>query len=226
MKGVDLRYYKLNSVNLAGRNLTPFVIHVNRDNDNKSSLKFPFANWFDFLFGYSLQAGSLTQLQLRHNKSDHRCFVELLHQPQSPTDVLLAFVNDNNNIPTHPDFIDVSDTDWFSHAVNLATPHIKAFYDRMPEQGNSDNHWILKKGKSYVIGRELDCHISLNDERVSRDHARIEVDPDGKITITDLGSSNGTFVNEERISGTKEIEKEDLVRFGKTTRKFSVKEDD
>jgi len=217
---VDLKYYKLNSVNLAGQDLTPIVIPVIRDTDNNSPLKISFAKWFDHLFSYSSQGKSLTPLQLSHDKTKNECFVELIHQPEKPTDFLLAFVNDNNNIPRDAELItnDFSEKSLlgssFSKAVKLAKPHIEAFYG------------ILEKGKSYVIGRELDCQIRLNDKHVSRHHARIDVGRGGKITITDVGSSNGTFVNEERISGTKEIEKEDLVRFGKTTRKFSVKEDD
>lgn len=216
---VDLQYFKLNSVNVAGRNLTPIVIPVIRDNDNKSPLTISFANWFDHLFSYSSQAESLTPLQLSHDKTNNQCFVELIHQPEKPTDFLLAFVNDNDNTPINAKPINGNDNSLlgscFSDLVKLAKPHIEAFY-----------HRILEKGKSYFIGRNQDCQIRLNDPCVSRHHARIDVDKEGKITITNLGSRNGTFVNDEKISVTTEIKKEDLVRFGNTTLNFSVKEDD
>jgi len=44
------------------------------------------------------------------------------------------------------------------------------------------------------IGREEDNHIRLNDERVSRFHAKIQED-NGRVILTDLDSTNGTRVN-------------------------------
>ena len=216
----DLHYFKLDSEIVAGRNLTPIVIPVNSETDSQSPLKISFANWFDHLFSYISQENSLTPLQLSHDNTYDRCFVEFLHDKEKPIDFLLAFVNDNDNTPLDAELIpnDFSENSLFgssfSYAVKLAKPHIEAFYR------------ILEKGKSYVIGRYQDCQISLNDPCVSRKHARIDVDKDGKITITDLGSTNGTFVNGNRISGLTRINEGDSVRFGKTTRKFSVKADD
>lgn len=209
----DLQYFKLNAVNVAGRNLTPIVIPVIGDTDNNSRLKISFANWFDhlFSFGFTSQGFYLTPLQLSHDKEKNRYFVEPFHQPTH----LLAFVNDNDNTPINANPINVEDPgSFFSHAVELAKPYIEACYV------------TLEKEKSYVIGRNPDCQIRLNDKNVSRDHARIVVDKYGNITITDLGSSNGTFVNGNRISGKTIIYKGDLVRLGNTTFNFSVKEDE
>ncbi len=49
-----------------------------------------------------------------------------------------------------------------------------------------------------VMGRHSECHICLNSEGISRKHAQITVDSDG-LTIKDLDSSNGTYVNGEKI---------------------------
>lgn len=51
---------------------------------------------------------------------------------------------------------------------------------------------------STVIGRAKDCDLSVEEEEVSRKHARITVSPSG-LMVEDLGSSNGTFVNSRRI---------------------------
>ena len=51
---------------------------------------------------------------------------------------------------------------------------------------------------STVIGRHRDCDLSVEEEEVSRKHARITVSPSG-LMVEDLGSSNGTFVNSRRI---------------------------
>jgi two-component system cell cycle response regulator len=56
----------------------------------------------------------------------------------------------------------------------------------------------LEKGKT-TIGRSAQAGIPLKDSGVSREHLEIEVDGE-KATIRDLGSTNGTFVNNKRIT--------------------------
>jgi len=48
-------------------------------------------------------------------------------------------------------------------------------------------------------GRHPESDIFLDDITVSRRHAEIERQEDGKVVITDVGSLNGTYVNRERI---------------------------
>lgn len=50
----------------------------------------------------------------------------------------------------------------------------------------------------HVIGRSRGCQIPLSDSRASRRHARLVL-AGGGATIEDLGSSNGTFVEGERV---------------------------
>ncbi len=50
------------------------------------------------------------------------------------------------------------------------------------------------------IGRDDSNHIILNDKMVSRKHAQLIIYETGQVLIKDLGSSNGTFVNGNRIS--------------------------
>src|SRR5512137_414774 len=49
------------------------------------------------------------------------------------------------------------------------------------------------------IGRLASAHLCLDDERVSRIHAVIEVAPDA-MSIIDMGSAEGTFLNGQRVS--------------------------
>src|SRR5258706_9263339 len=51
-----------------------------------------------------------------------------------------------------------------------------------------------------VIGRATDAAIRIDDEDVSRYHARIAIVPDGQVILTDLGSTNGTYVNAVKIT--------------------------
>ena len=63
-----------------------------------------------------------------------------------------------------------------------------------------------------TIGRE-GCDITLGDPDVSRRHAEIQVSS-GEIPISDLGSTNGTFVNGERIDQPRALRDGDEVRIG------------
>jgi hypothetical protein len=57
----------------------------------------------------------------------------------------------------------------------------------------------LKAEKQIVIGRSSELDMVLVEDMVSRKHARIIVNGAGQISIEDLGSTNGTFVNGEKV---------------------------
>jgi len=56
----------------------------------------------------------------------------------------------------------------------------------------------LAEGQEIVIGRSSELDMVLVEEMVSRKHARIAL-TEGAISIEDLGSTNGTFVNGEKV---------------------------
>jgi len=67
-----------------------------------------------------------------------------------------------------------------------------------------------------LIGRDRDAVVWIDDESVSRRHARVAIDERGA-AIEDLGSKNGTFVGGQRIRGVSRLENRDSVRIGPAT---------
>ncbi len=65
----------------------------------------------------------------------------------------------------------------------------------------------------YIIGRTRRAQIVIVDATVSRRHARLVCAP-GRVTLEDLGSSNGTRVNEQPISSPCNVRVGDHIRFG------------
>jgi hypothetical protein len=68
--------------------------------------------------------------------------------------------------------------------------------------------------KKFLIGREQDCHLRPNSELVSRHHCVFAVD-DFSVRLRDLGSTNGTFVNDHRVRGEVVLNTGDRIRVGK-----------
>ena len=69
----------------------------------------------------------------------------------------------------------------------------------------------LRDGVS-TVGRADESDVVISDALVSRNHARITVGPGG-CSITDLDSSNGTFVNGEPVQGMRPITPGDILSF-------------
>jgi two-component system, cell cycle response regulator len=75
-----------------------------------------------------------------------------------------------------------------------------------------------------IIGRTTQAEIYLDDEGVSRKHARVVVTPEGAVEVHDLGSTNGTFHKGERID-CHVLRDGDTIQIGSTTiLKFSYRD--
>jgi pSer/pThr/pTyr-binding forkhead associated (FHA) protein len=55
-------------------------------------------------------------------------------------------------------------------------------------------------GGGFVVGRNRDCDIVIENETVSKRHAKLRLDSSGKLAVDDLGSGNGTWQGKERIT--------------------------
>ena len=88
-----------------------------------------------------------------------------------------------------------------------------------PEKGKRID---LRSGE-LSVGRESGNDIVFADAQVSRRHAVLTVTGDS-VTIRDLGSTNGTFLNDGRVSGAQVLRSGDSLRLGQTVVSLEVEE--
>jgi len=65
-----------------------------------------------------------------------------------------------------------------------------------------------------MVGRGQDCEILIDDKKISRKHAQLKI-ISGRLEVTDLDSSNGTFINGKKISKASKLANGDVVSFEK-----------
>ena len=70
--------------------------------------------------------------------------------------------------------------------------------------------------ESITIGRALENDIVITSKRVSREHARVRREG-WRVILDDLGSTNGTFLNDERVLASRELHDGDRVTVGDVT---------
>jgi pSer/pThr/pTyr-binding forkhead associated (FHA) protein len=75
----------------------------------------------------------------------------------------------------------------------------------------------LPLGERAVAGRAPDCQLPIADRRCSHQHAEFSRAADGVITVCDLGSSNGTYVNGIRIDTARRLALGDWITLGNET---------
>ena len=80
-------------------------------------------------------------------------------------------------------------------------------------QGKPEGKEIPITVPRFIVGRSNDCHLRPNSELISRHHCQIAVNGE-QVSIMDLGSSNGTIVNGERIIEEVPINDGDMVQVG------------
>jgi DNA-binding winged helix-turn-helix (wHTH) protein len=79
-----------------------------------------------------------------------------------------------------------------------------------------DQEYLLGDGV-HVFGREEGASVRADSSGVSRQHARLVVSEDAA-TLEDLGSKNGTFVGDERVSSPRVLADGDVIRLGQAVR--------
>jgi VWFA-related protein len=98
--------------------------------------------------------------------------------------------------------------------IERAPKHLAMLVDK----SRPDRKFDLKGTTN--IGRARDNQVVLDDPTVSRHHAWIKGEGED-FSIFDVGSGNGTFVNDERVTEPRRLENGDVVRFGDVTFVFT-----
>ncbi len=99
-----------------------------------------------------------------------------------------------------------------------------------PEQPHA---WLEKESgetipltTSFSVGRSTSCDLPLQDTKVSRKHAVINRQAGDEYWLSDLGSANGTYVNQLRISQPTRLRPGDEIRIGPFALRFQSLTDD
>jgi len=82
----------------------------------------------------------------------------------------------------------------------------------------TDGREYVIAGASLVFGREAGCDVVVSGKDVSRRHAEIVQTPKGYLLVDQ--STNGTFVNEERVEGQRILARTDVIRLGEEQFRF------
>ncbi|MEV6369523.1 FHA domain-containing protein [Micromonospora sp. WP24] len=75
------------------------------------------------------------------------------------------------------------------------------------------------RAEAQLIGRAPAAHVSVADPHLSRRHAEVWLTPEGA-WLRDLGSTNGTWLNDRRIGGLEQLTDGDVIRLGRTELRF------
>jgi pSer/pThr/pTyr-binding forkhead associated (FHA) protein len=98
-------------------------------------------------------------------------------------------------------------------AVEFPTPYLT----------DPTGHEHPLRGELTTIGRAVECDIVITSKRVSREHARLVRDG-RRVMLEDLGSTNGTLLNDERILEPMELRDGDMISVGDV--KFTFRDPD
>jgi pSer/pThr/pTyr-binding forkhead associated (FHA) protein len=80
-------------------------------------------------------------------------------------------------------------------------------------EGKNVGQEISVQGKKFFIGRAEDCHLRPGSDLISRHHCVLLIE-DGYVGVRDFGSKNGTYVNQERVVGERELKAGDHLTVG------------
>ena len=104
--------------------------------------------------------------------------------------------------------------------LNFKTPTRKSSIPSLVQySGEALGKRYLLSGETVKIGRSSEADITIVEASVSRLHAQI-IENEDEIFIEDLGSANGTYINDQKVMGAAPLKDQDVVRLGTLLLKF------
>ncbi|HVW00909.1 MAG TPA: FHA domain-containing protein [Planctomycetaceae bacterium] len=97
----------------------------------------------------------------------------------------------------------------------MGVPATQILGDLIFVNGQHSGRRVQLNSPRFIIGREVDCSLQLEDIQLSRHHAVLLTDAYA-IRIRDLGSLNGTWVNGQKITSQMNLKHGDRVQVGET----------
>ena len=88
-----------------------------------------------------------------------------------------------------------------------------ALFQFVMRSGPTPGATYALEGDQLIIGRDATSNVAISDAEVSRKHARLTFQG-GKYVLEDLGSTNGTFVNGQRLANATVLKSGDVVSLG------------
>jgi pSer/pThr/pTyr-binding forkhead associated (FHA) protein len=82
-------------------------------------------------------------------------------------------------------------------------------------QGVQAQSWVLKLPA--IVGRGEEASVCIDDGSISRSHCQLYLGPDECLVVRDHGSTNGTYVNGDRITQTHSLVPGDALQLGSVT---------
>jgi two-component system cell cycle response regulator len=135
----------------------------------------------------------------------------------------------SNSDSSNPDSNDMTGTD-STKVLSADQATLKSELATAKEQeacliiirGTPQGHRFFLTQNEMTLGRDPSADITIIDQSISRKHAKITKTPEGKIAITDLGSANGSLINDKKLAAneTRVLAKEDMITLGNTIMKF------
>ena len=117
-----------------------------------------------------------------------------------------------------------------ANSENVVQPEIETIEIDTTASFSLDGKDIVKNlhfisGDRLSIGRTKENELAINDASISKFHASMVLGTDGRYSLADTGSTNGTFVNGERISYGRSVRlrSSDVIRFGNVEVAFDLK---
>ena len=115
----------------------------------------------------------------------------------------------------HGDMIQIGD-------IDSSSPDVVVISYTLEEEQGLEQWQALALGQPVIsIGREKDNTIALSHNLISRHHARLVLTPQGYV-LEDLNSTNGTFLNGQRISGSTHLTPNDVIQVAHTQLVFQA----